>query len=662
MGFGDFRAVRVGALQDLRRIIANLSIAAVAIVLLTAAPASAQVGGEDAAPGVTIEAPAATTEQGSSQPAAETRESSTPQAAPATVAEADVDPASTVINPLNAGSPLAPAPISSPRQTFASFRALAQGAADALVEAFEISKTNDSLLDTPDILALKDQALDRLARAATTLDLSQAPPATRRTLGINSVLLLEEVMDRIPLPDLGDIPGDEEVAAGAAEAGWTLPGTQIRMMRGTGPAGEPEYRFSSDTLAALPGYYATVRDQPRLSADAIDFYQHFVTGPGLSMPIELYRYVLEMPPFMRATYLEQATWQWIALAIVTIGLVLLISGLMRFEMRRAQSVSQLRRAFHRVFLPVWIIVLLNVYHWVVDDIINLTGRVLELFELGIELAHAFSFALLAVLLFNLLAALVIASPRFRQESLDASLIRLVVRVVGIAVAGYILFMGATDVGIPVYGIVAGLGVGGLAIALAVRPTLENFIGGIILYADRPVKVGDFCKFGDKLGTVEAIGLRSTKVRSLDRTLMTVQNSDFAQMSITNFTRRDSNLMHTTIGLRYETAPAQMAAVCEALETMLKADDRVKDDTVRVVFRSFGEYALNVEIWAYVKSADWGEFLRIQQELYIGVMNTVEACGAAFAFPSQTTYLARDPAENTDAPRDLPGAFAGAAGA
>ena len=603
--------------------------------------AFAQAGGTSA--------PAAAPETAPAQPATDATATDAPQQLPAETAPVDTQSLPSaqtlrdddVINPIGTTSPLTPAPVSSPRQTFVSFRALAQGAADSLMEAFDVSAENDAIFDTDEVLKLKDQALDRVIRAASTLDLSSVAPATRRTVGINSVLLLEEVMDRIPLPDIADIPGAAEVNAGAATTGWTLPGTQIRMMRAEGPSGEPEFRFSAATVQALPEYYALVQNDPRLSADRIDFYQHFVTGPGFSTPIEFYRYVLELPPFLLTTYYEQALWQWIALGLVTLLTVGFIALLLRWEGRRAQSIVTLRRAFQRILLPIFIIIVLSIYHWVVDEIINLTGEVLVIFELAIELADSLSFALLAVFLFNLVAAMVIASPRFSAESLDASLIRLVLRVVGIVVAGYILFLGATEVGIPVYGIVAGLGVGGLAIALAVRPTLENFIGGIILYADRPVKVGDFCMFGDKLGTVETIGLRSTKVRGLDRTLMTVQNSDFAQMSITNFTRRDSNLLHTTIGLRYETTPAQMADVCEGLERMLKADDRVKNETVRVVFRSFGDYSLNVEIWAYVKSADWTEFLRIQQELLMHVMETVEACGAAFAFPSQTTYLASD---------------------
>ena len=172
----------------------------------------------------------------------------------------------------------------------------------------------------------------------------------------------------------------------------------------------------------------------------------------------------------------------------------------------------------------------------------------------------------------------------------------------------------------------------------------------MLYADRPVRVGDFCKFGNMLGTVESIGLRSTKVRSLDRTLVTVQNSEFSQLSIVNFSERDSNLMNTTLGVRYETSGEQLRKIISDLEALLRADARVKSETVRVCFRAFGAYSIDIEVWAYLTPSNWGHFLKIQEELYFQFMEIVERNGSAFAFPSQTTYLGTDrPPEDGAAP-------------
>ncbi len=134
------------------------------------------------------------------------------------------------------------------------------------------------------------------------------------------------------------------------------------------------------------------------------------------------------------------------------------------------------------------------------------------------------------------------------------------RLIAIVVAIYIGVVAADSFGIPVTPLIAGLGVGGLAIALAVRPTLENIVGGFILFADKPVRVGDFCSFGDKMGTVEEVGLRSTRLRALDRTIVTVPNAEFANMQLVNWASCDTMMIQTTIGLRYETKPEQLRYV------------------------------------------------------------------------------------------------------
>jgi len=572
-----------------------------------------------------------------------TAQSSAP-AAPTTPAPGG--DASTAAGPVTgtvnrAASPLAPAPTASPRQTFESFRSLAQGAADTLMAAFAASEKDDSLFDSAEVRALKRKAMLLLTRAASTLDLSAVPPANRRTVGISAVLQLEEVMDRITLPAPADIPDVGDVEAGAVPGGWTLPGTEIRMSPIESSSGEKRFLFSTETVSRLPAFYALVRDLPRHSPEKIDFYEHFVSAPGLSMPVEMYRYVLNFPDWLREIHHEQAMWQWLGLGLCAVIITAIILVVLRWEARWQRPQSALWGAARRLFTPLFVLCALALFDFIVDDIINLTGEVLAGTELVVEALMAITLAAFAVMVFNLIAAVIISSPRIRSESLDASLIRLVLRVLGFVVAGYIVFRGATQVGLPAYGVVAGLGVGGLAIALAVRPTLENFIGGIILYADRPVKVGDFCQFGDMLGTVEEIGLRSTKVRGLNRTLITVQNSEFSQMSLTNFTRRDSNLMSTTIGLRRETSAEQLSALIEALSDMLRSDPRVNADTVRVCFRAFGAYSLDVEIWAYVLIPDWTQFLKAQEDLFIKVMRIVEESGTALAFPSQTTYLGTD---------------------
>jgi len=204
----------------------------------------------------------------------------------------------------------------------------------------------------------------------------------------------------------------------------------------------------------------------------------------------------------------------------------------------------------------------------------------------------------------------------------------------------LLALGANRLGIPVYGIVAGPGVGGLAIALAAQPTIENLIGGLILYADRPVRVGDFCQFGDKMGTVEAIGLRSVRLRGIDRTVITVPNAEFCQLQLVNFTRRDAILLNTKLQLRYETTPDQLRLVLARLRELLIKHPKVSPDPARVRFVQYGDSSLDLEIFAFVETRDFSEFLAIQEDLNLRIKDIVEASGSAFAFPSQTLYVER----------------------
>jgi MscS family membrane protein len=196
-------------------------------------------------------------------------------------------------------------------------------------------------------------------------------------------------------------------------------------------------------------------------------------------------------------------------------------------------------------------------------------------------------------------------------------------------------------GFNVTALVAGLGIGGLAFALAAQKTIENLFGGVTLLADRPIVVGDFCRFGDKIGTVEEIGLRSTRIRTLDRTVVTVPNAQFSDLQLENFAKRDVIRLYAVLGVRYETTPDQLRFVLAELRSMLLAHPKVSPDPARVRFVGFGAYSLDLELFAYVYTADWNEFLTIREDIFLRIMDIVESAGSGFAFPSQTTYLGRD---------------------
>jgi MscS family membrane protein len=201
-------------------------------------------------------------------------------------------------------------------------------------------------------------------------------------------------------------------------------------------------------------------------------------------------------------------------------------------------------------------------------------------------------------------------------------------------------------------ILAGLGVGGLAIALAAQKTVENFFGGVAVISDRPVSVGDFCRFGDRVGTVEDIGLRSTRIRTLDRTLVTVPNGQFSSMELENFSKRDKMWFHLTLNLRRDTTPDQVRTLLESIAKILNEHPKVETGPLPVRLVGLGEYSLDLEVFAYVLTPDFDDFLALRQTLLLDILDAVERAGTALALPTQTSIV-RYTQENSRRPDAWP---------
>jgi MscS family membrane protein len=193
-------------------------------------------------------------------------------------------------------------------------------------------------------------------------------------------------------------------------------------------------------------------------------------------------------------------------------------------------------------------------------------------------------------------------------------------------------------------ILAGLGVGGLAVALAAQKTIENLFGGVSVIGDRPVLVGDVCRFGDRTGTVVHIGLRSTRIRTADRTIISVPNSQFATMELENISGRDKIWFHPTLNLRRDTTSDQLLEVLSSLTGILKNHRKVEVGALPVRFIGVGAYSLDIEVVAYVATPDYDEFLAIQQELLLKMLQAVERAGTALAVPLQERFELPRPAQ------------------
>ena len=204
--------------------------------------------------------------------------------------------------------------------------------------------------------------------------------------------------------------------------------------------------------------------------------------------------------------------------------------------------------------------------------------------------------------------------------------------------GVIAFVAVLDtIGINVTTGIAALGLGGLAIALGAQKSIENLVGSLAVIIDQPVRVGDFCKVGDVLGTVEDIGMRSSQLRTNARTVVTIPNGDFSSKQIENYSSRDRFLFDPKIGLSYDTSAAQMRTVLAAIRTLLQEDENVIDGA-RTHFVRYSESSLDIEIFAYIRTREQAEFLAIREELLLAIMETIANLGASIAFPTRTIVM------------------------
>jgi MscS family membrane protein len=282
--------------------------------------------------------------------------------------------------------------------------------------------------------------------------------------------------------------------------------------------------------------------------------------------------------------------------------------------------------------------------FIAQQVLRLPTEPFDVERLTTALLKALVIFDIAWLLFNLVDLVDHYLSRWatRTEStLDdqlAPLLRKSLRIFIIVMAG---LMAIQTFGYPVTGLLASLGIGGLAFALAARDTVSNIFGSLMIIFDRPFHVGDWIKAGDMEGTVEEVGFRSTKVRTFAKTLISVPNNIIANMSIDNFSRMPKRRIRLTVGVSYDTTPRQMREAVQRIRLLLKNHPAIDQEFFLVNFTDFGSSSLDIMVYCFTVSTVWGEYLEAREDLCLKIMDILEELGLEIAFPSTTVYLRRD---------------------
>lgn len=392
----------------------------------------------------------------------------------------------------------------------------------------------------------------------------------------------------------------------------------------------PIWLFSAVTLDAVPALYdEVVREQNAVLPEFLTS-----TRVGGMRLFDVLAMALGLPLLYLATLI--------------VNRVLTASFGFRRGARRAPAVGG------RVVLPIpaRLLIVAMAGGWLVS-VLPLSLAVRQLWSNAASLVSIAAIAWLLILLNGEIERHVTRRLPPSNAAAAASLVRLLRRGIDVLVLFAMLIVMLRQRGIDPTPALAGLGVGGIAVALAAQKTLENVIAGASLIFDQAVRVGDLLKMGDVVGTVDHIGLRSTRIRTLDRTVVSVPNGQIANACLETVSSRDKFWFHPVVGLRYETTPEQLQSVVNGIRRLLTTHTLVDLQSVRVRFFRLGPFSLDVDVFAYVFARDWNHFLEVQEQLLLRVTEIVSRSGTSIAFPSQTMYLAN--AQFGVSEREAPGA-------
>jgi MscS family membrane protein len=473
------------------------------------------------------------------------------------------------------------------------------------------------------------------ARAANYFDLAPPTSPAAAKAASDLALRLQTALDNggslIPFAGLSneatgriddDLPPDQEQVGTLKVDDKDVP---LLLTRGQVTEGQQLWRISPQTSQLL----RTHTPKPAAPAPAENITQTNVAGA----------------PLMDWALL-------LGLAAASFVALRLLAALVLLSLRRVvrnQEQSPAFRFSHAALPPLSLFVAVIAFYAYADSLpVSIVARQTLLRYAGIVAWVALAwFALRFV---DALSRLIIARMQRSQRRQAVSVVTLLRRSAKVLLLAFATVAILDTFGIDVTTGIAALGIGGIALALGAQKTVENLVGSVTVIVDRPVQVGDFCKVGDVTGTVEDIGMRSTRIRTNDRTVVTIPNGSFSSFQIENFATRDRYLFNPTIGLEYGISAEKLREGVALIEGILKEHPHIDQEGARARFSNFGDSALMIEVFSYITVTDFVEGLGVRQELLLTIMERLEQAGLGIAFPTRTLHLP-EPLTIAREPRD-----------
>jgi MscS family membrane protein len=413
------------------------------------------------------------------------------------------------------------------------------------------------------------------------------------------------------------LPPDQVRVTSVLGADETFP---IILVRAEDEHGHKLWYFSRTTLELVPKAYDTL------------------TYPGFEK---------KLPPYLvEHRFLAMPLWQWLAI-VLFIPIALIAARSLTLLLALVERTW--RRLRHHPSVPIdpvtrlgpltYVIALL--IHYVLVSYIGTSLLYRIYYRRIIWISLTITFYWLVTRITRAISSRIGASFSRRGMYAERSIVSLVRRLVEVSIFIVVSLLALKSLGFDVSTALAGVGIGTLALGLGAQKTFENMFGGVSVLFDKVIQIGDTCKVNNQTGLVEDIGLRSTRLRTAERTLLSIPNGIMASAVLENLRFRDKFLCQQVIRLRYDLSPDHVRFVLEEIRGLLRENPKVEDASARARFIRFAEYALEIEIFCYILESEYTAYLASQEGLLLSIMESLEKAGAVVALPSQTTIVNQD---------------------
>ncbi len=472
-----------------------------------------------------------------------------------------------------------------------------------------------------------------------TMDFSGTLSLMSEAQRIDAAKTLKNVLDRVRYVETEEV--DKEAAGSDNYVFERFPGIGIieieKNERG-------EWRFSEETIESLDRMWSYVEDRS------------VVEGVETTVSLTPAQWVRsKVPENLKQTGFLLETWQWLGLLVlVALGvaadrlfvfILTLISHLI--EKRLGIDVSKENR--RSALKPLGLLAMAGTWALCLGLLMLPTGVSVVLL-VAVKFLAALSFVLATYKGVDAIERIFVEKASRTDSKMDDLIVPFVGRVAKIFVVAFGIVFVASNVGVNISGLLAGLGLGGLAFALAAKDTVSNIFGSLTILIDRPFSVGDWVVLENGVdGTVETVGLRSTRIRTFYNSLITVPNSTLITSFVDNYGERRYRRWKTTLGLTYDTPPQKIEAFCEGIREIVRLHPYTRKDYYHIYANEFGPASLDILVYVFFEAPDWGTELRERHRLFLDVLRLAKELGVEFAFPTQTLHIVRDLPEHGDRP-------------